>query len=118
MVGIVAKNIIGSTQYEGVIEYHQKCYDLSLSRWLNRPQIAMGSKADGSSYTITVKYEGHYIRTKMGYSSQDDPLLPPGVYTIVEESWDMGNNLWGKLESGMGWVCLSSLDYDPWLDYR
>jgi hypothetical protein len=29
-VGLVAKNIIGSKQYEKVIEYHQKCYNYSL----------------------------------------------------------------------------------------
>lgn len=30
-----------------------------------------------------------------------------GVYTIVEESVDSDGNLWGRLKSGIGWVCLT-----------
>ena len=33
--------------------------------------------------------------------------LEDGTYTIVEEQYDDEYNLWGKLESGEGWICLS-----------
>ncbi len=32
--------------------------------------------------------------------------LPTGTYTIVEEKYDEHNNLWGKLKSGVGWICI------------
>lgn len=32
-----------------------------------------------------------------------------GVFTIVEEKEDKEGNLWGKLKSGAGWVCLTEL---------
>lgn len=32
-----------------------------------------------------------------------------GVYTIVEEKADEEGNLWGRLKSGIGWVCLTDL---------
>ena len=35
-----------------------------------------------------------------------------GVYTIVEEQADEEGNLWGKLKSGVGWICLSELHAD------
>ena len=30
-----------------------------------------------------------------------------GAYTIVEEATDRDGNLWGRLKSGLGWVCLT-----------
>ena len=30
-----------------------------------------------------------------------------GAYTIVEEAADVDGNTWGKLKSGLGWVCLT-----------
>lgn len=45
-------------------------------------------------------YDGIYVQAV----GQD------GVYTIVEEQADGEGNLWGKLKSGVGWVCLTELD--------
>ena len=45
-------------------------------------------------------YDGCYVQSV----GQD------GVYTIVEEQVDGEGNLWGKLKSGVGWVCLTELD--------
>ena len=47
-------------------------------------------------------YDGCYVQSV----GQD------GVYTIVEEQTDEEGNLWGKLKSGVGWVCLSELSAD------
>ena len=30
-----------------------------------------------------------------------------GAYTIIEEATDRDGNLWGRLKSGLGWVCLT-----------
>jgi hypothetical protein len=30
-----------------------------------------------------------------------------GVYTITEEATDPDGNIWGRLKSGLGWVCLT-----------
>lgn len=32
-----------------------------------------------------------------------------GTYTIVEEAWDVEDNLWGKLKSGAGWIDLTEV---------
>lgn len=32
-----------------------------------------------------------------------------GVYTIVEEASDARQNVWGRLKSGVGWVCLTQV---------
>ena len=32
-----------------------------------------------------------------------------GTYTIVEERWDEEGNLWGRLKSGAGWICLTDI---------
>lgn len=41
-----------------------------------------------------------------------------GVYTIVEESTDADGNLWGKLRSGLGWLCLTEPALAPvYADY-
>lgn len=41
-----------------------------------------------------------------------------GVYTIVEEATDADGNLWGRLKSGIGWVCLTEPALAPiYADY-
>jgi hypothetical protein len=74
-----------------------------------------------SSYTVSIAdpekriYEGpafcYPVATLVGEA---------GVYTIVEETLDTDLNLWGRLKSGLGWICLTeppivqvSADYAP-----
>ena len=41
-----------------------------------------------------------------------------GAYTIVEEATDADGNLWGRLKSGLGWVCLTEPALAPiYADY-
>ena len=41
-----------------------------------------------------------------------------GVYTIVEEATDTDGNLWGRLKSGAGWICLTEPALAPiYADY-
>ena len=42
-------------------------------------------------------FDGRYVRS-VGQN---------GIYTITEEQADEEGNLWGRLKSGVGWVCLS-----------
>lgn len=41
-----------------------------------------------------------------GVDYDNSGSLPPGAYTIVEESGGEGADLWGKLKSGIGWIAL------------
>ena len=34
-----------------------------------------------------------------------------GTYTIVEEKWDVEDNLWGRLKSGAGWIDLTEVRF-------
>ena len=36
-----------------------------------------------------------------------------GVYTITEEATDPDGNIWGRLKSGLGWVCLTDPPLAP-----
>ena len=36
-----------------------------------------------------------------------------GTYTIVEEQTDADGNLWGRLKSGLGWICLTNPPLAP-----
>ena len=45
----------------------------------------------------TPSYNGGYVGT----------VQEAGSYTIVQETCDEYGRLWGKLKSGLGWVCLS-----------
>lgn len=42
-----------------------------------------------------------------------DTIGQTGVYTIVEEATDDAGNLWGKLKSGAGWICLHNAQNFP-----
>lgn len=44
------------------------------------------------------------------YSSTYVDSLPIGVYTIVAEEYDAYHNLWGRLKSGLGWICITELE--------
>ena len=52
-------------------------------------------------FLVRVKYSDLYIRKGPGTSYGNKGFIKPGVYTIVEVK---GN--WGRLKSGVGWICL------------
>ena len=60
------------------------------------------------SYTVSISdpekpiYEGPAFLTNCV-----DLVWEAGVYTIVEEAEDSDGNLWGRLKSGIGWICLT-----------
>ena len=60
-------------------------------------------------YTVRLRAEVS-IFAGPGYDfSYDRVVGKDGVYTIVEESMDAEDNLWGKLKSGVGWVDLTAV---------
>ena len=59
-------------------------------------------------YPISL-YAGDEIYAGPGYGfSSAGSLAQDGTFTIVAQAWDDAGNLWGKLETGAGWVFLKS----------
>lgn len=63
---------------------------------------AVKPTASNTEYRVRVTIKDLNIRTEPSASSKSKGHIPPGVYTIVQES-----NGWGKLKSGAGWIKLS-----------
>lgn len=66
-------------------------------------------------YLFTITYPYMAIYSGPGYNYSLVNITPdPGVYTIVEESvqyFYSGRSVtWGKLKSGVGWICLDDVD--------
>ena len=66
---------------------------------------------DGSNCSyITVRIEDPLTQIYAGpeFKSGSVALVEEaGAYTIIEEATDRDGNLWGRLKSGLGWVCLT-----------
>jgi hypothetical protein len=58
-------------------------------------------------YLFSVEENAFEIYEGPSYSSAYVQMLPEGTFTIVEEQYDENNNLWGKLKSGIGWICIT-----------
>lgn len=56
-----------------------------------------------------VTREGHYVFEEPSFDSVWVQGLPVGVYTIVDRAQDDEGLHWGKLKSGMGWICLDEI---------
>ena len=61
----------------------------------------------GTSYLFEVNNEAYNIYSNPTYASTVIQILPIGTYTIIEEQTDSDGNIWGKLKSGLGWICLT-----------
>lgn len=60
------------------------------------------------SYTVSIQDPEKQIHAEPDFRSSVTAIFgEAGVYTIVEEEYDRDGNLWGKLKSGLGWVCLT-----------
>ena len=64
-------------------------------------------------YLFVVEKEGHGIYTDPTYDTAYVRDMPLGKYTIVDERYDAYGNLWGKLKSGEGWICLTEITEPP-----
>lgn len=56
-----------------------------------------------------VPYVGAYIFKEPTYDADVVQPMPTGTYTITKEKMDDEGNLWGKLKSGLGWICLTDI---------
>ncbi len=68
-------------------------------------------------YTISLKADD-VICEKPNHGYLRD-VGADGVYTIVEEAYDEAGNLWGRLKSGAGWVCVANgqIEFSAGSDY-
>ena len=79
-------------------EYH--------SSFDNNTEPNLQVQLNQSPHLFKVTSEGHYIYSRPDYNSETTQILSLGTYTITEEQFDMNGNIWGKLKSGAGWICL------------
>lgn len=102
LVGVVSQNIVGQGQFDSLWETHNGIY--------NRTVEKSGDLGGGDTpYLVAVSTDTHNVYSEPTYSSAITQALPIGTYTIVEERTDQEGNLWGKLKSGVGWICLTEI---------
>ena len=59
-------------------------------------------------YTHRIEDPEAMIYSAPGFVHEVTALVEEaGAYTIIEEATDRDGNLWGRLKSGLGWVCLT-----------
>ena len=70
-------------------------------------------------YTVRIEDPGKRIYCGAAFVFDAVALIEEaGTYTIVEEATDADGNLWGRLRSGLGWVCLTEPALAPiYADY-
>lgn len=72
------------------------------------------SASADSSYTIRIGDPDTLIYAQPAFKYGSVALVEEaGVYTIVEEALDADGNTWGRLKSGVGWVCLTEPPLAP-----
>lgn len=71
------------------------------------PEDTQPTEPEGELFSV--KREGHYVFDTPSFDGAAVQGLPAGVYTIVDRAQDDEGYDWGKLKSGMGWICLSEI---------
>ena len=84
---------------------------------VDTPEVESTETQD-SSYTVKVKAPFDIYKNPEYDSILVDTVWEKGLFTIVEEQEDEEGNLWGKLKSGLGWICLSRVEKDADLAVR
>ena len=76
------------------------------------------TEPDGD-YILRIEDPETMIYAAPGFTNEVTALVEEaGAYTIVEEQRDRDGNLWGRLKSGLGWVCLTNPALAPiYADY-
>ena len=68
-----------------------------------------GKTAATPPITVRIDDPDTMLYAAPGFTNEVTALLgEAGAYTIVEEATDADGNVWGRLKSGKGWVCLTS----------
>jgi len=60
-------------------------------------------------YTILIEKNYYFIQSAPDHWSDNVASLPAGSCTIIEEYYDEYGHLWGKVESGEGWICITDI---------
>ena len=78
-----------------------------------------GKTAATPPITVRIDDPDTMLYAAPGFTNEVTALLgEAGAYTIVEEATDADGNVWGRLKSGKGWVCLTSPALAPiYADY-
>ena len=79
------------------------------------PPVTTGSL----THTVRIEDPDTCIYSQPAFVSEVTALVgEAGTYTIVEEATDPDGNIWGRLKSGLGWVCLTDPPLTPiYADY-
>ena len=65
--------------------------------------------APDGDYILRIEDPETMIYAAPGFVNEVTALVEEaGAYTIVEEATDADGNVWGRLKSGLGWVCLTN----------
>ena len=72
----------------------------------NAPTVNPSAPTTFKPYVVRVRIDDLNIREGAGTSYNSVGFVPPGAYTIVEEK-KVNGVPWGKLKSGVGWICLN-----------
>lgn len=73
-------------------------------------EVQTEPEEEDNSYRINIPRIDQAIYSGPGYQYQYvGNVGVAGIYTIVEESRDSNNILWGRLKSGIGWVDLNDI---------
>lgn len=74
------------------------------------PNASDPSASSGLSLPYVIRAtEEMPIYSGPGVNYDYNGSMPPGAYTIVEESEGEGADLWGRLKSGAGWIALDNV---------
>lgn len=106
--GLAVDGNFGSKTEKAVKDF-QKKYDLAVDG-IYGPKTQAKMKEVLNQKNETGLYKFNYtmnIRKGAGTDYKVVGTMSPGTYTIIRTCHD-GNELWGKLKSGAGWVCISN----------
>lgn len=77
------------------------------------PAVSVPPVEDGT-YTLRIEDPETLIYTGPAFLHGAAAMVgETGVYTIVEEATDADGNVWGRLKSGAGWLCLTDPPLAP-----
>lgn len=74
-----------------------------------QPTEAPVEPTQPEGYLHAAPWAGFMIFSEPSYDSDPVQPLPIGTYTIVDGAQDDEGRHWGKLKSGLGWICLSCI---------
>ena len=122
MIGLTSKFVLGEKHYTDLITDLSRYWTYSIENNIQLPRISNKKENKPAEkeyedeyntnelpYTFSVPDDSTIIYDSPSYNGEQVQNLPLGTYTIVEEQYDDNGKLWGKLKSGIGWICLDEI---------